>query len=146
MQLLVLLFLLLGGANRGNFGEVKELAEELGGEEIKTAIEDAEKICKEAEQISSLISAFGAFGGADGANGGASGINADAERAHTRNGRDCGGSDDRKEKRYDGRASDDFTVDDGCEFAPHGFPLEPVSRIADEGILFCLSRYIALGE
>ena len=32
------------------------------------------------------------------------------------------------------------------EFAQHGFPLAPISNIADENITYCLSRYIALGE
>ena len=32
------------------------------------------------------------------------------------------------------------------EFAQHGFPLAPISNIADENITYCLSRYIAMGE
>ena len=32
------------------------------------------------------------------------------------------------------------------DFAQHGFPLAPISNIADENITYCLSRYIALGE
>lgn len=32
------------------------------------------------------------------------------------------------------------------EFAQHGFPLAPITNIADENIIFCLSRYIAAGQ
>lgn len=32
------------------------------------------------------------------------------------------------------------------DFAQHGFPLAPITNIADENITYCLSRYIALGE
>ena len=31
------------------------------------------------------------------------------------------------------------------DFAQHGFPLAPITNIADENITYCLSRYIALG-
>ena len=34
----------------------------------------------------------------------------------------------------------------GGEFSQHGFPLAPISAIADENITYCLSRYISLGE
>ena len=32
------------------------------------------------------------------------------------------------------------------EFSQHGFPLAPISNIADENITYCLSRFIATGE
>ena len=34
----------------------------------------------------------------------------------------------------------------GEEFSQHGFPLAPISAIADENITCCLSRYVSLGE
>ncbi|MGN0817763.1 MAG: hypothetical protein ACI4L9_02230 [Candidatus Coproplasma sp.] len=135
MQLLVALFLLLVGAdfrNLGNnLGSVKELAEELGGEEMKSAIEGAEKICKEAEEIEGLISAFRAAANAD---AGKSGSNEQAKGGAPEEG--CG-------KSFDGSEGN---VSCNCEFSQHGFPLAPIRGIADEGILFCLSRYIAVGE
>lgn len=33
-----------------------------------------------------------------------------------------------------------------CEGVGEGFPLAPISAIADERITYCLSRYIALGD
>lgn len=124
MQLLIALFLLFGGVDFKQLGGVRQLAEEFGGEEMKSAIEGAEQLCKQAEEIGSLISAVrSAVGRADG------GVDSPYENSCA----DIGNQTQNSEG-------------DDCEFAPHGFPLKPVSTIADEGILFCLSRYMALGE
>ncbi|MGN0815114.1 MAG: hypothetical protein ACI4MH_07770 [Candidatus Coproplasma sp.] len=132
MQLLIALFLLFGGVGFKQLCGVKELAEELGGEELKSAIEGAEQLCKQAEEIGSLISAVrSACGGADGGVDG--GTNGGTDKSDEGSCADMG-----KQTQSQGEGD--------CEFAPHGFPLKPVSAVADEGILFCLSRYIALGE
>ncbi len=34
---------------------------------------------------------------------------------------------------------------ENSDFSQHGFPLAPITNIADENITYCLSRYIALG-
>lgn len=123
MQLLIALFLLLCGVDFKNLGEVKQIAEELGGEQMKCAIEDAEKLCEEAEGIKTLIDAVRTAAGGD-----SQPINADG----------AGQSESVKK--------DGFKGDNDCDFSPRDFPLKPISRIADEGILACLSRYVALGE
>lgn len=38
------------------------------------------------------------------------------------------------------------TSQDGAACAPDVFPLAPISNIADEGITYCLSRYISTGQ
>ena len=79
-------------------------------------IKDA--LCK-AEEISSMLSAVQAM----------TGMNA----THAKPSHGCGGGN--------------FSGSGGSgEFSQHGFPLAPISNIADENITYCLSRYIAMGE
>lgn len=134
MQLVLLLFLLLCGGKSETFKSIKPLLDGIGGEEVKSALEEAERISSEADRISSVITAVRAVMG--GADGGTADFDKQSDGSVRNN--NC-------EKANDGKRADNDAAD-GCEFAPHGFPLAPVAEIADEKILFCLSRYIALGD
>ena len=88
--------------------------------EVKPVLEslggkDAVEALSKAEELSGVINAVQAMAGMNAAH---------ANPSHGGSGGKDGGDSD---------------------FSQHGFPLAPITNIADENITYCLSRYIALG-
>ena len=116
MQLVLVLALLLLGAKNQNFsqtlGEIKPVLEELGGEELKSALSSV-------EQIGGLINAVGGLNNLQNLFGGAT-----------------------NSQKSEGKKSEENCAkdkDDGAQ----GFPLKPVSKIADQSITYALSQYFS---
>ena len=126
MQLfLILLMLLYGGREGDALGELRPLIESLAGEDVKSALKNAQK-------IRDALSAFGgdSFKGAQGhgdKNGGTYAANNEG--------------DERGDAGSEGGFSDSGeggTPDGGRAFAP-----DAVAGIADKEILYRLVRYFA---
>lgn len=118
MQLLLLLLLAMSGGNMEALKKVKPVLEGLGDGEIMQTIE-------KVEEISSMLSAVQTMAGSMGTGSGAPSNGARPDIASP-SGNNCFGGAD--------------------ESGGNGFPLAPVSNIADENITYCLSRYVATGE
>ncbi len=117
LQLLALVLMLMLAGKGGGLEQFKPIIEEIGGEEAADAF-------KQAEELSEVINAVQSLSSQAASSGNSAGATADKEV----NGADCA----------DGVK--------GSEEAGEGFPLAPISAIADERITYCLSRYITLGE
>ena len=110
MQLLVLLILLAYGGKTDKLKEVQPLLESIGGDEMKSALKDAEELGTVLSAVQSMAQGENNFS-----------------------------SDD-----MDVFAADDGNSDPVQSKEAQGFPLAPIANIADEGITYSLSRYIAL--
>ena len=117
MQLIVFALLLMSLGKNADLREIKPILESFGGEGVTDAI-------RQAEELNSVISAVQSF-------------TSSAKSANEEGGGDAF-------TRPTGAIRTDTARGDMVSNAVA--PLSPVSRIADEDILHCLSRYIALGE
>lgn len=117
MQLLILLFLLAYGGKTDKLKEVQPLLESIGGDEMKSALKDAEELGNVLSAVQSIAKGDGMPNDIMDAFDVGDNFNPPQSREEQ-----CGKEQSGKEQ---------------------GFPLAPIANIADEGITYCLSRYIA---
>ena len=126
MQLfLILLMLLYGGREGDALGELRPLIESLAGEDVKSALKNAQKI-RDALSVFGGDSFNGAQGRGDKNGGTYAANNADDKQGDA--GSEGGFSD----------SGEGGTADGGSTFAP-----DAVAGIADKEILYRLVRYFA---